>query len=450
MTEVFKPRVTVRDLRRVNRAALLRPLFLDGPLNRAQLGEVTGLTGASITNLVAELLEEGLIAEAGTEESDGGRPRGLLRVNPSYGSIVGVTVREQEVCMEVFDLSLQSLARRVLVVNVEEEPVASVIRQVVIGVQELIDRVQTPGQAIAIGIAVPGGVEHSPDYVVHAPKIGWESVPLAKLVEEGVALPVLVENDAKALGQAEMWFGAGRGAREVMVADIGDGVGAALFHGGTPYNGFASSAGEWGHMCIVAEGRRCRCGARGCLEAYVGAWAIMERWAENDRRLRRVRPQQWQSCIERLVATAAGSPGSRQLLQETATYLGIGAANVVNFLNPERIVLGGWAGLLLGPAVLPRVREVVAEQALAYPAQHVSIEVGKLGSASHGLPAATLVMSEVLANGGQLGASGARPSRASRDQALVQRGVANASWTRRANSVGGPVAGSRKRGAPVE
>jgi predicted NBD/HSP70 family sugar kinase len=421
MAEGFKPRVTVRDLRRVNRAALLRSLFLDGPLNRTQLRDVTGLTGASITNLVAELLGEGLIAEAGTEESDGGRRRGLFEMNPSYGTIVGVTLREQEICMEVFDLSMLSLSRLVIPTWVQDQPVASVIGQLVSGVQRLIDGIENDAHPIGVGIAVPGFVERGPDYVVHATKIGWEGVPLAKVVEEGVGLPVLVENDAKALGQAEMWFGGGRGAKEVMVADIGDGVGAALFHGGEPYNGFASSAGEWGHMCVVAGGRRCKCGAQGCLEAYVGAWAIIERWAEFDRKLRRVRPEQWQARIEQLVTTADVNSESQQLLQETATYLGIGAANVVNFLNPERIVLGGWAGMILGPVVLPRVREVVAEQALAYPAKYVSVELGKVGGASDGLPAATLVMSQFLANGGQLDASDGGPGRSRRDQAL--RGV---------------------------
>jgi predicted NBD/HSP70 family sugar kinase len=403
MSEVRKPRVTVRDVRRVNRAALLQPLLLNGPLNRLELSEVTGLSSASIANVVAELLDEGLIAEAGTEESDGGRPRGLLRVNPSFGNIAGVTVSEHEICIELFDMSMNRVSHRVFPIRITDHPVEFVINQMVSGIQAEAAGVVAPSRPLlGVGVAMPGAVEHGLDYLVHAPKIGWANVALAKLLNQALDVPIVVENDAKTLGQAEMWFGAGRGTKDAMIARIGDGVGAALFNGGFPYHGFASSAGEWGHMCIVPAGRPCRCGAHGCLEAYVGAHALIGQWAESDRRLQGVPPNEYEIWIKRLVTTEMTKPVPAKLIEQTATYLGIAAANVVNLVNPERIVVGGWAGLLLGPVVIARMREVIAEQSLAYPANHVSVELGQLGSDSDGLAAATQVVAALLAGGGRL------------------------------------------------
>jgi predicted NBD/HSP70 family sugar kinase len=420
---VAKPRVTVRDVRRVNRAALLRPLFLSGPLNRVELGELTGLSSASITNVVADLLDEGLIAEAGTEESDGGRRRVLLKMNSDFGAIVGINISENDLFIELYDLSMRSLVRQVVPMRPADHPIAVVVNELERGIKEVLAQSPVPsGRVIGVGVSVPGAVEHGREYLVHAPNVGWKGVPLAKLLADAVGLPILVENDAKAFGQAEMWFGAGRGTKDSMIASIRDGVGAALFNDASLYHGFASSAGEWGHMCVVAGGRRCRCGARGCLEAYVGANALIEQWVEEDGKSRRVRPGEGEKWVKRLVTADATSPVAARLLNQTATYLGIAAANIVNLVSPERIVIGGWAGLLLGPLVLPRMREVLFEQALEYPASHVSVELGQLGSDSEGLAASTLVVSELLASGGRLDATRARTARSSRDRDLTQHG----------------------------
>src|SRR5258708_9516099 len=107
---VARVRATVRDLRRVNRSVVLRPLFLEGPLNRVVLAQLTGLSSASVTNVIGDLLDEELVVEVGTEESDGGRPRVQLRVNPDFGVVIGVDVGGTGIPVEGFDLSAQDLA----------------------------------------------------------------------------------------------------------------------------------------------------------------------------------------------------------------------------------------------------------------------------------------------------------------------------------------------------
>jgi len=197
------------------------------------------------------------------------------------------------------------------------------------------------------------------------------------------------------MGQAEMWFGAGRGVQHAAIVLLGTGVGAAIFTDGSLYRGATSSAGELGHTSVVVGGRRCRCGANGCLEAYVGSGAILERWAQLSGQRRPADEDEEAALKELLSDTQEDGPAST-LLDETAVYIGVGIGNLVNLFNPERIVIGGWVGLLLGPALLPRIRDAASAQALNYPFGRVSIELGRLGSDAVALGAATLVAEQFL------------------------------------------------------
>ena len=254
--------------------------------------------------------------------------------------------------------------------------------------------------------AVPGVVEHDAELHVHAPSVRWDAVPIGALFRAQVELPLFVENGAKTLGQAEMWLGAGRGLRNVVVTLWATGIGAAIFAEGELYRGAGSSAGEWGHTNIERGGAPCRCGARGCLEAYVGAERLLRAWEATDKGVSVPAEPDQQEWLARLLAAAGeeGSPAAT-VLDAAATTFGTAAADLVNLFNPERIVVAGWAGLLLGPRLLPRIREVIAEQALAYAAARVSVAVGGLGNDAVALGASTLVLDALLATGGRVPAS---------------------------------------------
>jgi predicted NBD/HSP70 family sugar kinase len=393
---------TVRDLRRDNRAAVLRPLLLDGPQNRVGLSRLTGLSSASVTNVVSDLLAEELVVEAGLEASDGGRPRVLLRVNPDFGTVLGVDLGETGIRVEAFDLELREVAGITVDVHPQEREVSDVVDAVAGAVGELRTRLEGDGRRVlGVGVAVPGVVAHDPDARVHAPSVGWSGVPLARLLREHVDLPLFVENGAKTLGQAEMWLGAGRGHRHAVVTLWGTGVGAAIFADGVLYRGAGSSAGEWGHTNLVAGGERCRCGAAGCLEAYVGAEALLREWARADAGVSLPAGLEQEAWVDRLVEAAAAGGSAAAVLDQTATRFGTAAANLVNLFNPELIVVGGWVGLKLAPMLVPRIREVVAAQALDYAAARVAVEPGRLGADAVALGASTLVVEELLAAGGR-------------------------------------------------
>ncbi|MDO3702852.1 ROK family transcriptional regulator [Micromonospora sp. C28SCA-DRY-2] len=392
-------RATNRGVRLRNRSALLSKLFLDGPLTRQDLVRSTGLSQPAVSNVVGDLIDEGLVVEAGAAESDGGRPSMILRVAPRFAFVVGVDVGETRVRVELFDFAMALLASVEYPLDPARTEPALVAGHVLAGIDAVTTRAGVDTDAVlGVGIGVSGVVEQGERAVVHAQALGWDRVPLEGLISAGTDLPLHIDNGAKTLGQAEMWFGAGRGARHAVFALVGSGVGAAVVTNGVTYRGASSSAGEWGHTTLVYGGRPCRCGARGCLEAYVGAEAIIDRYREA-RRGRPVPGDDEESQLGALVDAAATSATARRVLDETAGYLGAGVANLINLFNPERVVLGGWAAMALGD-LLPAVREAAGRQALRQPYEQASIELCRLGVDAVALGAATLPIARLLAAGG--------------------------------------------------
>jgi predicted NBD/HSP70 family sugar kinase len=418
-------RATVRDVRRANRSVLLTNLYRSGPLSRHELAQSTALSQASVSNLIGEMIGEGLVEEAGFVESDGGRPRVLLRVAPAYGYVIGADVGETRVQVELFDLSMAPLAKAEYGISSAAPKPQDVLDRLLDGLGSVVDQAGVdPGAVLGLGVAVSGVVERTRDAVVHAQALGWDGVPLGAMLRAGTDIPVLVDNGAKTLGQAELWFGAGRGSRHVVVALVGSGVGASVVADGSSYRGSHSSAGEWGHTTIVYDGRECRCGARGCLEAYVGAEGILDRFRQANRG-RPAAGADEESALGALIAQAETSRTAARVLDETAGYLGAGLGTLVNLFNPERIVLGGWAGLALGGSLLPQIREATARHALRQPYAQASIELCELGPDAVALGAATLPVAELLSDGGiARGAATARvaaPSRPRKNRAARAR-----------------------------
>ncbi|MEU2717381.1 ROK family protein [Streptomyces sp. NPDC007205] len=400
---------TVRDLRRGNRTAVLQKLYFDGPLSRFELGPATGLSSGSVSNVVADLITDGLVEEAGSVESDGGRPRTLLRVAPDSGQMIGVDVGETRVRVELFDLALTELARTERRLNPQGchdvEVITGHIRD---SVAEVLGAEQAaPERLLGVGVGVPGIVEHTTDRgaVVHGQTIGWDAVPLERLLRSTSQLPgktpYLIDNGAKTLGQAEMWFGAGRGARTAVVVLFGSGVGACVV---TPEVEHGRAV-EWGHLTVRVRGRRCRCGAPGCLEAYAGAESLLARWREEGGRPPEGTDEE--TALTAMLAAAyppeGGEPDPVALavLEETAEYLGAGLSDLINLFQPERILIGGWAGLQLGPRLLPAVRRHAMTYALRHPANRVTIDLGRLGSDAVTVGAAILPLAEFFASGGR-------------------------------------------------
>jgi predicted NBD/HSP70 family sugar kinase len=328
----------------------------------------------------------------------------LLQVNPDHAYVVGVDVGEARVRVELFDLTLTERAKTDYPLDPRQHKVGSIVEAILTGLEVVLGASAVgPEAVLGIGVGVPGIVEDGPDGLVHGQTYGWESVPLGRLLRAGTSLPLHIDNDARTMGQAELWFGAGRGARSAVVCLVGSGVGACISANGAALRGPASSASEWGHTTVMVGGRPCRCGSRGCLEAYVGAEAILEQYG-------RPLPGGQETALAAMIELARASPQAAEVLDKTALYLGDGIANLINLFNPERIIVGGWAGLLLGEHMLPAIRAAARDRSLRHLFAGTSIELGQLGPDAVALGAATLPIEAFLGgsvfNSGEAGPFG--------------------------------------------
>jgi glucokinase len=255
-------------------------------------------------------------------------------------------------------------------------------------------------QLDGIGVGVPGPVDPGRGTVrsmVNVP--GWRDVPLQHRLERAVGRRCVVDNDANAAALGEWRFGAGRGSRQLVGVTLGTGVGGGLVLDGAVYRGASGSAGELGHTVIVADGERCLCGSRGCLEAYVGTAAILRLARAAVRRhrgaLRVLAAEAGGRLTPALVSEAArrGDPSAKRLWEEVGRRLGIGLSSVVNLLNPDRIVIGGgvanaWAFFA------PAMRRALSRQAMPAAARRVRVVRARLGNHAGIVGSAVLVWNE--------------------------------------------------------
>jgi glucokinase len=229
-------------------------------------------------------------------------------------------------------------------------------------------RAEAPEAPRAIGVGVAGQVEPGTGTVRYAPNLRWRDVPLGSRLGELSGLPVAVANDVRTITLGEWRFGEGRGCRNLLCLFVGTGIGGGAVIDGRLAEGAAHALGEVGHTPLVADGRPCHCPNRGCLEAYVGGWAIAERVRELAARepaargliaraggIDRIEPR----TVE--LAAREGDPFASAFVHERAEEFATGLVGLVNAFNPERVVVGG--KIVEGfPEYLAAARRAVAER----------------------------------------------------------------------------------------
>jgi len=389
---------TSRDIRTANRYEVLRQIIARSPTSRQELAATTGLSLATVATLVGELLDLGMLTEVGFEDSAGGRPRGLIAVNPSGGALIGVDIAETYVRVELFDLALGMLARA----GEEMEPGGKRPEQVAAHVAAAVGTVVSRAgvgsdRVLGVGVSVPGQVDRARGICVYAANWDWHDVPLLGLLARHIVHPLYLDNPLRACTIAELWFGAARGRGDAVVVNLGTGVGAGLALGGGLHRGVSNSAGEWGHTTLVLDGRPCHCGNRGCVETYVGAPGIMTNLRELSPHSPLLHPEDQTATIEALAhGVTAGDPVALEVLRTTARYLGAGIADLVNLLNPEVVVLSSWVAAALGAPLLNEVRAAVGRHALSRPFAVTEIVLSPVQTDPVCLGAATFALEGAL------------------------------------------------------
>jgi glucokinase len=238
---------------------------------------------------------------------------------------------------------------------------------------------------IGAGIGAPGPLRRSDGIVVVAPNLGWHDYPLRDRLADRIGMTTTLDNDANCATLGETWIGAARGAKNVVGITIGTGIGGGLVFDGKLHHGSSDVAGEIGHTTIETEGRRCKCGNYGCLEAYASGPAIAERAREALERGSESSLPQLAGSVEAITAqhvydaARRGDPLAREVVRDTARYLGAGIANLLNLFNPDVVVLAGGV-TAAGEELLAPLR-IEARRRAFKPAMDVArIVPGELGS----------------------------------------------------------------------
>ncbi|MCD0444980.1 ROK family protein [Glycomyces sp. A-F 0318] len=406
-------RRTSRDIRSESRLDVLHALLLAGEASRNDLVGTTGLSSATVATVVSDLLEGGLATEARRTGGRVGRPTTTLRLNGDRGRIVGVDVAETYVRATVFDAALDELASAE--VATDEHDDADRVVDHIVGV---LDRAlensalesSAPGTGAAgragasredvlgVGISLPGGMAGWGGAA--APDAAWSHVDRLR---ERLGLPIVVDNPLKAIATAELWFGEGRRHASMITVNLGTGVGAGIVLEGTILRGATNFAGEWGHSLLAFEGRRCRCGRRGCVEAYVGAEGIRQTLAEIDPGHPLAAGTTQREFIGALAAALeppSPDPAVTETIERTARYLGSAIADLVAIVNPEMITLTGWTAWALGGHLVPDVRRRVGEESPGDAAAGLAIEVSTVRGNSVATGIATIALERFLGDVG--------------------------------------------------
>lgn len=227
-------------------------------------------------------------------------------------------------------------------------------------------RKELPGvEFVGAGIGAPGPLDTRRGIVLLTPNLGWVNLPLRQRMEDGLGIPAAIDNDANCAALGEWWRGAARGTRNAIGVTIGTGIGGGIIVDGRLYHGASDCAGEIGHTTIEANGRRCKCGNYGCLEAYASGPAIARRAVEAIEAGQPTRlPEYVNSELDRITAQTVyqaahdGDELAEEVVSDTAKFLGAGIANLVNVFNPEVVVVFGGVTYAGDRLFVPLRREV--------------------------------------------------------------------------------------------
>lgn len=375
-------------MREMNIALILECLRRGAPLSRAELAQITGLNKATVSSLVKELLDSQFVQETGITAGDPGRPSIQLNLNPQAGGIIGAEVGVDFLTVILADFSAEILWRRTestLGLAGQE----AILDRLEVVLQDACLQAQSRSmRLLGMGLGIPGLLNAATGTLIFAPNLNWSNVPIKQRLQEKFNFPVFVDNEASLAALGETYFGAARESDFVLYVSAGVGLGGGIVLNRRLLPGAAGFAGEVGHMTMDPNGPRCNCGNFGCWETFVSQWAVFRRVREAvaagqaSSLVMAVQGNLGHLTIPLVVEAArSGDKVARAALEETGRYLGIGLANLINALNPQRVVFGGI--LSIGHEfLLPAIRDVVQQRALRWSRETTEIVIAAYGDSA--------------------------------------------------------------------
>jgi predicted NBD/HSP70 family sugar kinase len=337
-------KATHAQTRQHNHRLVLRTLYDFGPISRAEVARSTGLTRTTVSDLVGDLLDDGIVEEVGRGPSSGGKAPILLSIIDDARQVIGLDLGEHTFTGAL--VNLRGDVRRVVELPVAGRNADDALATVFRLVDELL--ANAPATPLGIGVGTPGLIDTRTGTIRWAVNLDWQNLPLGGLLTERYGLPVNVANDSQAAALAEYTFGADARQRTNLVTiKVGRGIGAGLVLNGSLFQGDGFGAGEIGHVAVVDDGAACRCGRFGCLETVASSRAIADRARSLARELgtplaTTPRSISDEAAFDAVVeAFHAGDAAARTAALEAARYIGGSVAGLIGALNIGRVVIDG-------------------------------------------------------------------------------------------------------------
>ncbi|MGY5810553.1 ROK family protein [Rhizobium sp. LEGMi198b] len=307
---------------------LLRVISESGPLSRTVLAASMGLSKAAMSGIARDLITLGVLHETETVYGQG-RPSILLDLHPQGAFFVGISLLEDPAPMVLSDLNGKIIARENMPLSRDPEVIARLIADAL--PKLLAGRPDVAAKLSGLGVALSGFVDEKQANCVQSTLLGWQDVPLAKIIRQKTGIETFIENDAKAIAVSEKLFGSARDIRNFSVVSLGDGVGCAHFIRGKLYRGNHGGAGEIAHCTIEPNGSPCRCGKRGCLDTVASINAIKE--------MSKAEGLSCTSLTELEEEASAGNAIAIRILHRAGGALGLAIAHLIQFNDPGMILI---------------------------------------------------------------------------------------------------------------
>jgi predicted NBD/HSP70 family sugar kinase len=307
---------------------LLRVISESGPLSRTVLAASMGLSKATMSGIARDLITLGVLHETETVYGQG-RPSILLDLHPEGAFFVGISLLEDPAPMVLSDLNGKIIARENMPLSRDPEIIASLIAGAL--PKLLAGRPDVANKLSGLGVALSGFVDEKQANCVQSTLLGWQDVPLAKIIRQKTGIETFIENDAKAVAVSEKLFGSARDIQNFSVVSFGDGVGCAHFIRGKLYRGNHGGAGEIAHCTIEPNGSPCRCGKRGCLDTVASIKAIKE--------MSKAEGLACTSLTELEEEASVGNAVAIRILHRAGGALGLAIAHLIQFNDPGMILI---------------------------------------------------------------------------------------------------------------
>lgn len=380
-------------VRAQHNALMLRLLWSKRETSRADLARLTGMSRSTVSAIVSDILDTGIVKETRAGSSNGGRRPMMLEFDDDARVVLGLEIGASHIDGVVTNLRGQIIARGERTLPTRERPTETLDAVASMGRDLLGTRLPA---LLGTGIAMPTPIDPTSGRPLRTVLPAWEQTDVAAEIQQRLSCPVRIDNDANLGALAEQWWGPGQNGGDLVFVKVATGIGAGLIIGGKIVSGAHGVAGELGHLSIDPNGPPCMCGLNGCLNVVIGTKALTARAeARRPHFPDSILPELGIDLPTLIRASTANDPLALEILRFAGERLGQGLANLLNVLDPATIVVGGEI-TRAGPKLMEPVRETIVRRTRLAPTGGDRVVRSQIDRQSVALGAATLILRAAL------------------------------------------------------